>query len=549
MNFQFLLTRKGVIVKYMSETNTTETNVNQSLHDKSYEYNSFMTSTLPDDLEGFFGCDLMSMFSDEEIRNVLKNPIVNHAIARRLSMYVYNTNGIVANTIDYMVSMPCLDRVVYGKKRLFHTKKLTQNKDLLLSTLEQINDKQFIRDVLFTDMVEGTSFYYLDTTQKTADRTKFMRDFDVENIMEICDIGINAVLVPLPYSYSKIVGRKNGRYVMAFNLEYFDRFYGDEKTRKLRKFPSEISKAYESWHNGNTSTGNWLVLDNDHTIVHKIKCKTSEPWGRPLAIAAIPDILYQDEFIDTKRNVLREINSQAVIQTFPEGKDKGSCSLTKSQQEHQHEAVKGAVLNKKNRIGTTFVSVAAGTKIDTLDINGMDIFDEKNEGDLTDKIAVDLGFAAQLLGASSTGTFAGTQHNLEMINAQIYSWIQEIQKELNFVINACVIKDPKNKAEVYYLPTSLVNRKNFFDMMKSLYMEAGGSYTFLVAATGLSPEVYFNILDEEVENKIFDKYLPHKTSYTLSSNDSGRPETDSPSESTVVTRQNNSNNMPKPSTS
>ena len=159
--------------------------------------------------------------------------------------------------------------------------------------------------------------------------------------------------------------------------------------------------------------------------------------------------------------------------------------------------------------------------------------------------------AASLLNGSGSGNYSSQQNNLELINAQIYTWIQEIQAELNHVINACIIKDKKNKVEVYYLPTSLVNRKNFFDMAKSLFLEAGGSYTFLVASAGINPEVYFNVLDEEIENKIFDKYQPHKTSYTMSKSDDkgGRPQNDDPTnERTIQTKNNNSNNQPKPST-
>ena len=530
---------------------TVETNTVQSSPtnlDTTYEFNSYFGTVPLSELDSIFGCTITSAFTPEEIKMIIKDPITNHSLTRKLAMFVYNSEGVVTNAIDYMVSMPCLDRVIYGKKRLFHKTKLNNNKDLMLSTLESINDKQFIRDVLFTDMNEGTSFYYFETTSKQVDRTKFMRDYDVENIMEICDLGLNAVMIPLPYEYCKIVGRKNGRNVIAFNLRYFDNYEGDEKTRKLRKYPSEISNAYTTWEKGEKSSSNWVVLNNDHTIAHKIKCKISEPWGRPLAIAAISDILYQDEFVDTKRNVLREINSQVVVQTFPEGQNKGSCALTKTQQQDQHDKVKQAVMTKNNRGGTTFVSVAAGTKLDALDISNTDIFDEKNESDLTDKIAMDLGMAAQLLGASSTGTFAGGQHNLEMVNAQIYTWIQEIQAELNYVINACIIKDRKNKVEVYYLPTSLVNRQGFFDMMKSLY-DVGGSLTMLIAATGINPEVYFSILDEEVENKIFDKYLPHLTANTISKDDNvgGRPKTNNPSENTVKSQANNGNAIPSPS--
>ena len=132
-------------------------------------------------------------------------------------MFVYNSEGVVTNTIDYMVALPCLDRVVYGKKRKFSKTKLNKNKDLMLSTLEAIQDKQFIRDAI-----------------------------------ELCDLGINASLIPLPYEYSKIVGRKNNRNVIAFNLRYFleQCVTKAERDRKLKKYPSEIRKAYSNWEKG-----------------------------------------------------------------------------------------------------------------------------------------------------------------------------------------------------------------------------------------------------------------------------------------------------------
>ena len=504
------------------------------------------------DYSSIFGCNLYTEFTPEEIRSIVKDPIANHSLTRKLAMFVYNSEGVVTNTIDYMVALPCLDRVVYGKKRKFSKTKLNKNKDLMLSTLEAIQDKQFIRDALFTDMNEGNCFYYFETTKKVNDATKALSDYDVENIIELCDLGINASLIPLPYEYSKIVGRKNNRNVIAFNLRYFleQCVTKAERDRKLKKYPSEIRKAYSEWEKGQYSSNNWIILDNKHTIAHKIKCKTSEPWGRPLAIAAISDILYQNEFVDTKRNVLRELNNRIVVQTLPEGKDKGSCALTKSQQQDQHDKVKQAVMTKNNRGGTSFFTVSAGTKIETLDVGTADIFDQKNEGDLTDKIAMDLGMAAQLLGASSTGTFANGQSNLEMINAQLYMWIQELQNELNYVINENIIKDKRNRVEVYYLPTSLVNRQQFFEMMKGLYLQASGSMTMLVSSTGINPDVYFNILDEEYDNKIFDKYIPHLTSNNISKDDNvgGRPSVDNPTnENTIQSQSNGGNNLPSPS--
>ena len=139
--------------------------------------------------------------------------------------------------------------------------------------------------------------------------------------------------------------------------------------------------------------GNWVVLDNTKTIVHKIRSKRDEKYGRPLVLAAISDILYSDYFTQTKRNVLDEINNRIIYQTFPEGKDKGVSALTKQQQQNQHDSVKGAIMNKNNRGGISFFSVAAGTKITSIDASNTDIFDDKYESNLSDKISMDMGIA------------------------------------------------------------------------------------------------------------------------------------------------------------
>jgi hypothetical protein len=86
-------------------------------------------------------------------------------------------------------------------------------------------------------------------------------------------------------------------------------------------------------------------------------------------------------------------------------------------------------------------------------------------------------------------------------------------------------------------------------MMKDLYMSASGSMTFLIASTGVDPDIYYDVLDSELEDGIYDKYLPHLTSYTTSKDDNvgGRPKTDNPSENTLKSQTNNGNAIPSPS--
>lgn len=499
--------------------------------------------------DSIFNCGVYDYFNKEQIEDVIRDPIGNYDIMIKLSELVYNKSGVVSNSIDYCDALMTLDRIVTSDSK---TQKSKNNKALMKQVLKKINDKSFIRDALFTEMLHGTAFYYFETTESSPDRKKYMNDWEVEGIHELNDMGLNADIISLPWQYTKIVGRKNGRFVIAFNLNYFNDFNGESLERKLKKYPKEIVNAYNARKNRNDSN-NWYVIDSDKTMCRKIKCMDREPWGRSLIIAALIDVLYRDYWIDTKRNVLDDVNNQLIYETFPEGRDKGSSALTKQQQEKQHNTVKQAIQNKNNKGGKSFVSVSAGTKLDSIDIS-TDIFDSDYEKNLNNDIATDLGVSAALIGAMSTGTYSGNVNNLEMITAQLYMWVCEWATELNHVINANIIKDSRNKAEVYYFPTSFVNKKNFFEMMKTLYTDAAGSLTFLISASGVDPDVYMSVMDDEIESKIFDKYKPHQTSFTLSSggnssgeNTGGRPTAENPTENTVRSNNQNGNALPSPS--
>ena len=536
---------KETIDGQVTETNSVTTMTTPQSPNIDYEFNSYSYHHL---FESIFNCGIYDYFTKEEIDSVLRNPIRNHETAIRLSEFVYGKNGIVSNSIDYMTALLTLDKIITCKNK---TQKAKVCKNLMKSTLETIDDKSFIRDALFTEMLDGIAFYYFETTQKTVDKRKFMSDYDVENIVEINDFGLNASIITLPWQYTKIVGKKNGRFVLAFNLRYFDDYTGEDLERKLRKYPKEIVDGYNQKRNTSNNIGDWLILNPDRTMCRKIKCKNVEAWGRSLVIAALEDVLYKDYFTDTKRNVLDEVNNRVLYEVFPENKQGTGSSLTKKQQEDQHNAVKQAVLQKNNRGGLSFMSLAAGTKLDSIDVS-TDIFDDKNESTLNSDISVDLGICASLIGAMSTGTFAGGQQNLEMITAQLYTWACEWKNELVHVINKNIIQDAKNKVDIYYFPTSFVNRKEFFGMMKDLYTSASGSMTFLIASTGVDPDIYYDVLDSEIEDGIYEKYIPHQTAWTSNNdtgtdNKGGRPEADNPTPSTVASKLNNGNAIPSPS--
>ena len=90
-----------------------EENVKQ---DTTYEYNSYQY-TANDIFNAIFQCGVYDYFNKKDISNVLRNPIENHETAIKLSNFVYTKNGVVANSIDYMVALPCLDSILINKSK------------------------------------------------------------------------------------------------------------------------------------------------------------------------------------------------------------------------------------------------------------------------------------------------------------------------------------------------------------------------------------------------------------------------------------------------
>lgn len=514
----------------------------------SYEYNSQWNNIVYANMN----FDLFSCYTPEQIKDILSDPITNNEQIRKLSRRVYNTNPIVSNAVDYIVSLPCLSHILTstGKSK----KKVKDNKQKVENVLCDIHDKNIIRDFLFRDCLDGACYYYFDIQTQSPDNTKYVSDYEITSIMELNNSDVSVAMIPLPVDYVKIRGYKNNRPVIAFNLDYFNQFTNEKKkTNRLKCYPFEIRNGYEKWSNGKT-VGNWIVLDNNKTVVHKIKSDKREPYGRPITISALIDIFYNDYLTTTKRSVLGEVNNKIIYQTLPEG-EKGRCSLTKDQQENQHNTVKSAVMTKNNRGGTSFFTVAAGTKIDSVDTS-VDILNEEIEPKLNSNIAMGLGFALGLLDGES-GNYSSQQISLELLFSKIYTWVTEIADELSYVINKNIVKDKNNEIDIYYLPTSLVNRDKFVALNKELYMSGCGSKSAWISSVGWDLNAYLSLMDMEKSEKWDDKYTPHPTSYNSSGDDisnekdkGGRPNVENATnDNTLISQGNDTNNQPKPSTS
>ncbi|MCY7767864.1 hypothetical protein [Bacillus inaquosorum] len=502
----------------------------------SYEYNTDLSN-----LDSLFFNTSNTSVSYDRVKTWLNNHNLYNKQIRKASKFLYNSNGIYRNVIDYMVSLPTLDRVVYGNSNDHSQLKL--DKRTYGIALRKINDKNIVRDSLRKLSLYGTSFHYFESV--AADNfPKTLSDYEVDSISEINDTKeFNCSILPLPIDYCKIVGRKNSSYLVAFDVSYFDQFTSKGRSLKLKRWPKEFRQGYVEYKKDLNKR--WLVLDNNKTVTVKGSADLEDQWGRPIGLAAFVDMVYDDYFVDTKRNILDDLNSTLIYQTLPEGEKKGVSSLTQKQQEQQHNSIKNALVSKGAVKGIKFFSLASGTKLDKLETN-VDFLKVKGEDELIKRISTNLGFAGSALNGQD-GNYSSQSTNIEMVSSQIFSWLEQISSEFNKVINANIIKNPKSYVEVYYLPLTHVNRKEKVQNMKDLYTSGRGSLTAWIAATGWNPDAYLSLMEYEKEEGFDEKFPVHATSYTMSKNDksAGRPEDDSSqNENTIKSKTNNSNGMP-----
>ena len=524
----------------LDNTPTAETN--------SYMYNTKITCECA---RLFSDSCFQSQYTSDEIREYINHPAIYQKELRELGWWAYRVDGSVSSAIDYLRTMHTLDKTVVCKSRTLDGKKprsFNKNKQLMLNTLEVIKYKEKIRDALLKRCNDGIYFYYFETSAVNSITKKFLNDIDVERIYEINELGINASIISLPVDWCKIVGKKNNAFVVAFDLKYFLQFDERKRDMELLKFPKEIRDGFKKneKHIGDKS---WIVLDNNKTIVDKGKTPDNVPYGIPLAICALDDILYANYFVQTKRNVLDSVNSQIIYEVFPEG-EKGKCTLTSNQQKEQHGIIKEAIVNKKNKNGVAFFSLAAGTKMDSIKVD-TDILDEKNENTIKNSVPRDLGISSASLNGEATGNYATASLNIEMVAGNVYSWIENFMNELNKCINANIIKDKRCKIACNILPVTYVNRDKFFNQMKALYSECNGSFMAVIAASGMDVESYLSLLDEEKELNFDEKYMPHASMHTQSSSDNkgGRPsisDSEVKNENTLASKGINGNANPKP---
>ena len=386
-----------------------------------------------------------------------------------------------------------------------------------------INHKRTTRDILRHLDIDGMYVGILrDTTANNTDPDTSI-GIDTLRRLEGLSLDNNFMIQPLDLDYCKIIGFQNNVSIAAFDMQYFDQFKYGGLVNEIKNFPLEFADAYIAYKKD--ASKRWFKLDYRTTIALKSKSDEEEPYGRPYGLSALFKMRMEEDYENSQYKLIQELASSIYYLILPEGEKKGVCSLSKQQQQNTIDAFKNAVkLNTSQSNGTKIstLTLAPGTTIDRLTKDSALLKDTLSEENMK-KISTALGFASSALNAASEGgaSYSSLQVNIDLVLSQIFQHVEEIANEITRVLNYHIGNQPKDYIDFKYLRTSIMNQDKMYDRAKELYATGSGSLKMWIASAGFDVEDYMSIMEEELEEGIYDKFTPHMTSYTMNGDNEG----------------------------
>lgn len=503
-----------------------------------------------------------SMFFDhyslEEIRQYIINPMYFHRQLMEISEQMYNRTGMLGQTITKMVAAPSLDSVIIpGNSKPATKKKLSQAYDVLN---HKINHKLSSRDGLYNALLYGEYIAILrDTKKKNVEEPKqYASGKNIEGVGYID----NVMLQPLDLKYCRFDGYANGDYVVSFDMQYFDLFQGTNLVGEIKNYPREFLVGYNAYKKDGSKR--WLRLPQETTFAYKYHAAINESHGRPLAMFALIDMLFSEDYTNSQRNNMYENSSTIRWMELPAGERTGSCSLNKEQQKNQYDSFKSAVRsndsNQRSRLGgTTTLKLAPGTKIGKLD-NSNTFLKDTLSGENDMAVSKGLGFPIAALNGGNSGTnFSTLSISIDLMLSEVFSMLEQFSFQYTKLINNYLGLKNENRLDFVYLNTSTINSEAEFKKQKDLFAIASGSWNMLYSAACGNSDLYLKLIQFEKDMGYDEKFKPHITSYTASNSADksdpsdglgGRPKSDAGtlSNSGESTQTNGGNQQPKPST-
>ena len=426
-----------------------------------------------------------------------------------LAERLFNTNGFYSNEIIKLTSGVDLVHLV---SPLTIGEEAVEAKEEYYDFITEIDVDAVAEDMLFDTQKYGVFAGYLeyDKNRRTG------------NI-------VNPRIISLPPKYIKIFGNDGRTIGIAIDL------YQVMSKDKQSLFPKSLRKRITAATNIKKNSTNvtkdgvnndekfeqyknqYVKIDPSRTTVVINGDNRRATWGQIPLIKALDQISTDLRVEDRIAKAVKTGGKNIVTQVLPGNDSKGvgirskSVKLGKKASSEQHTNLKTVVESTRNN---NSLSAEPGTLFDVLKLE--DMFANYNSKDGMSRIAFNSGTPYTVLTGEAEGK-AIENYTKNSLNA-LHKNLIKFSREINKVFHA-LYKKEKKVVTLLYIKSNDYIRKDEFGLASKVFTDAGGSYEYLIAASGVNPRAYIAQMYEERDKKYDELFPPHLTANNISKDD------------------------------
>ena len=430
-----------------------------------------------------------SDYTKEDYRTYIENPQRNEKAIRSMSQFLARVSMPYERLLRYIADMyafywsltPKIDPIEKPDKEDLVTK-YTE----MCNTIESLDLPVEMRNVMYFTLRDGVFYGFI---------------YEDDN---------SIFIHRLHPDYCKPVAIEAGVFNFAFDLSYFKKY-----PESLETWDPEFKKMYTAYEKDNTNM-RWQIVNPEKSICMKARPDLDE--NLPLFVGVFEALLDLIDARTLQRNKDVIQNYKLILQKIP-------MFETSNAKDVDDFRLRLQTVQKFAAQLADSVPEAVGVATTPMEVDTVDFKPDDDSNDLVSSsmknVFSDSG-VSQLLFNSSTSGSTGVEMSVKVDTSLAYSYVQYIERWMRRFIN---YRTSSVDFNFEILDVHIFNKDAAVDRELKLAQSGVPNKMKLAASSGMSPvEVISNQIWENEYLQIHMNWVPLMTSYTMSSDQQGRPE-------------------------
>lgn len=445
-------------------------------------------------------------YTKELYRSYIENPSSNESNIRNMSNFLYRVSMPYRRFINYLSDIPCfywnlIPQIDATKKSGYDPNKVLTNYYKILQILENMGIEFEFRKIINTVIREGVFYGFI-----YEDKNSFF-------------------IHKLDPDYCRPVEIEAGCYNFAMDMNFF------VKNKAYLEYMDPYFQTLYNLFEKDSTNYRWQTIDPERSICIKIDMDIVDE-NLPLLIGIFEALLDLIDARALQRNKEEIQNYKLIvleIPSFDDTKEVDDFSIDMDTAVKFYNTLKDAVPE------------AVGTALSPMKVDTVDFKTDDNDNDLIaasmKSVFNDSGIAQLLFNTDGSGS-VGLDASTRVDAAFVWKLVTALEHWMRRYISYKSTGSYKYFFE--FLRVDIFNKDKAVERELKTANSGTPNKLRLAATAGQNP--YVTLSSQIFENEILglhEKWVPLKTSYTLT--DNGKPEKEDPTDSTAINKDRNGN--------